>query len=554
MNRNFFKITNPRFSLCFIVLLGVIIIHSCKKDNKTTGPALPPAVAEAKLWYESTYPVATTANTSKLSTQSAGNAANPLVDLSQALKPDWTRAATYKRLGANVVELPLSSASVPKVFSINKGLPVSRIKNSRSSFLLLNDSTGYHAYVMTLIADSSYLKNDPGKLDHDKYNKRDSDFSGTLIYSTPKGKFVSAWIYKNGILVAGTASGGNVSQATQGVNNASSKKLAQASSDEDCYDVYWDTISNGEVTNEEYLYTICIGGAGSGGNGGTGSAPPTGSSSGGGNTTAPPPCPPSTPSVESVNSHLHTDVVQPQPPPAGGGDTGYPPPTTNPSPCAVPVATPPATAPVIDPCAQANAAMANQAFTNRMNYLQSQMNVPGETTDLMMPNGTYQQQVSTVNGGANQTFPPSYFAGSSGFLHNHGKGPGVLSVYSPSDLASLYTIVTQGNVSNPNGYTYGLVNQDGQSYLLTVSDMSKFTAWANSYVSSGQPNSILNSVYNSLVSTSNTDAVNENNFVNLLQSTESGLTLMRGNSTNTAWSQVVKNTDGTYSVIQCPIN
>ncbi|MEO3405474.1 hypothetical protein AAFN85_16305 [Mucilaginibacter sp. CAU 1740] len=45
---------------------------------------------------------------------------------------------------------------------------------------------------MIIIADPLYLKNDLSKLDSNKYNRRDSDFSGVVLYSTPKGKFVNA--------------------------------------------------------------------------------------------------------------------------------------------------------------------------------------------------------------------------------------------------------------------------------------------------------------------------------------------------------------------------
>lgn len=44
---------------------------------------------------------------------------------------------------------------------------------------------------MTVVADSSYINGDISKLKKNTYNQRDKDFSGIVIYSTPKGEFVS---------------------------------------------------------------------------------------------------------------------------------------------------------------------------------------------------------------------------------------------------------------------------------------------------------------------------------------------------------------------------
>ncbi|OJW13324.1 MULTISPECIES: hypothetical protein [unclassified Mucilaginibacter] len=66
------------------------------------------------------------------------------------------------------------------------------IKNGRSSFLIIKNSGGYNAYIMTVIADTSYLKGDIKKLNNNSYNKRDGNFSGVVIYSTVKGKFLTA--------------------------------------------------------------------------------------------------------------------------------------------------------------------------------------------------------------------------------------------------------------------------------------------------------------------------------------------------------------------------
>lgn len=97
--------------------------------------------------------------------------------------------------------MPLDSAA--KLAFVDKNVNLSTTFNfnksySKSSFLILKNGNDYSAYIMTIVADSAYLKNDFSKLSNNTYRKHDKDFSGDLIYYTPKGEFVSGWHYSNG--------------------------------------------------------------------------------------------------------------------------------------------------------------------------------------------------------------------------------------------------------------------------------------------------------------------------------------------------------------------
>jgi hypothetical protein len=125
---------------------------------------------------------------------------------------------------------------------------------SRSSFLLLKDGSGYQAYVMIVIADSSYIKNDLTKLDHNKYNQRDKDFSGIVLYNTPNGSFVSGWIYKNGKAIQKLPVNKTPNHtAVQNVSN--NKKLATVI----CTDWWQETYVGDNMVDRKYLGTTCQG-------------------------------------------------------------------------------------------------------------------------------------------------------------------------------------------------------------------------------------------------------------------------------------------------------
>ncbi|WP_419700712.1 hypothetical protein [Mucilaginibacter sp. NFX135] len=308
--------------------LVAIVINSCKKDSRTDqqNAVSDPVIAQAKNWYERTYPV----SENKVNTQSTTNA-----DLSQLIKPDWQHTVNYKRSDQPVLEIPLE-LSVKFVSALKNMTTSSFVYSkdySRSSFLLLQDGEHYNAYIMTIIADAAYLKNDVTKLDHNKYNKRDTDFSGVVLYSTPKGVFVSGWFYKNGMITQALQPNGST------VNSGGQKvqSLHPELTEVDCTDWYQYSEVDGTVVDVKFLGTTCNQhGGDNSGNGGA----PSGSGGGGGagaTPSKPPPPPPctgtnsSTLKVQSTDGHLvvYKNVVQPPP---GDGDGTFPPPTTPPPP------------------------------------------------------------------------------------------------------------------------------------------------------------------------------------------------------------------------------
>lgn len=299
------------YGLLAAICLIAVIINSCKKDAHTDqqDKISDPVIAQAKSWYESTYPA-----TNKLNTQTTtGNK-----DLSQLIKPDWEHPASYSRFNKKVIEMPVDPSA--KFGSAMKNMQTGQTTNkaySRSSYILLNNGTGYDAYVMTLIADSAYLKNDLGKLTRNSYSKRDADYSGLVLYFTPNGKYVGGWRYKDGkIVTSGASQNGSTTTKVQSINGSKLKPDNIDVPSVDCTDWYWVTYDNGDPIEFEYMYTTCTTSGGGGGDNG----PAT-----------PPSCPPGTSRTQSTG-HLAVNNMPLPPPDDGGG--GFPPPTT-PGPCKV---------------------------------------------------------------------------------------------------------------------------------------------------------------------------------------------------------------------------
>ncbi|NHA06478.1 hypothetical protein G7092_21900 [Mucilaginibacter sp. HC2] len=256
------------FLLIFIsVCLIAAVINSCKKDLHADqqSAASDPTVIKAKTWYENTYPM-----NNKLGTQ----ASTPTTDLSQWIKPDWQHAVSYSRFNKQVIEMPVDPGA-----KFETALLIGTVKSnksySRNYFLLLNDGQKYEAYVMMVTADSAYVNNDLSKLSHNSYRKHDADFSGSVLYFTPKGEYVDGYAYKNGQLIPASANQQTDKPKVQSVQTNGKKTNVEVN----CIAWYLDSYQNGVLVSEVYLYTTCTGVGEPGGGG---------SSSGGGNKPPPP--------------------------------------------------------------------------------------------------------------------------------------------------------------------------------------------------------------------------------------------------------------------------
>lgn len=282
-----------RGNILIASLFIACIINSCKRDSKSASP-MPADITQAKVWYESSYPSSVSTNSSLVTQSLNGN-----YDLSKLIKPDWQHAESYIAGNKNVIEIPVDPAA--KFNSTVKiGNSVLNKAYSRSYYLLLNDGKKYEAYILTIFADSAYVKNDLSKLAHNTYRKQDADFSGLAIYFTPKGDYLGGYAYKNGQLVTpATTTQQTGGQKTQSVSNGNLKPDNMVETCEDWYQQITIYYQDGTSTVGPWTFwgTVCTSSVDGGGGSGTSGGGTGGGGGGGGGTsssTPPPPCPPGT--------------------------------------------------------------------------------------------------------------------------------------------------------------------------------------------------------------------------------------------------------------------
>ncbi len=489
MKKYFLKPVALKFIIPFFLILAALVIHSCKRDNKNNSPTAD-AVSQAKAWYESAYPVSgTTGGT--LITQTVGGTH----DLTQWVKPDWQHTVSYARLGKNVIEMPVDPAS--KFGSTLKiGNKLLNKAYSRSYFLLLNDGKTYQAYILTILADSSYVNNDLSKLAHNTYRKLDADFSGKIIYFTPRGAYLGGYGYKNGKLVAPpTATSQQTGpQQIQSVNTGNLKPHAIV---QQCTDWYIAYFIDGVFQDADYLTTTCV--EVDDGNNNASNNPPPPPPCPAGSHPGPPVTPPCIPlsSIDAVNSgHLTTNNL-PVPPPDGGA-----PPPPGQTACSVDGQAKPCPDDITDPCAQKAdiAARAANAIIAAQNTL-----ILSNTTSTEVEYGTDQNLTSLtgtsyvntgVTRGATDAWTPTFSWDSTngytvGFSHGHpgDTGPSPIDVYFLASQINTNAAL-RNNATNKQIYeakaSVTTLTSAG-TYVVTINDWTAIsTVLTNSYSTPAQ--------------------------------------------------------------------
>ena len=550
-----FKVKRPFVNstlFALFIFLAALIIHSCKKDNNQKSALAPPAIDAARAWYESNYPAPVSGKFSSLNATTV--LVNGLLNYSSLVKPDWQHGASYTRYSTGVVELPIDPTS-PKIASDFKNKATGKIiykkEYSRSSFLLLYDGIKYKAYIMTIIADSAYLKNDLSKLALTTYRKRDPNFTGAVFYFTPTGSFVSSYGYKNGVLIppavqtATTLSASN--KIARNLNLHGSKVLESAPPPTPvCLDWYYDTYEDGELISEQYLYTTC--------------ESPEGTSGSSGSSNPAPCTPPAAPPEEEESIRFTPDQVTPPPTPVGGGDGdgGLPPPDPTPVPCAVPDTDTDTTK---SPCVQVmavNTMAQNTINTNISHIVYNSLGTGHEygTSENLnsWPNGNYLN--STVSSDFDESSLSVGFSwdANDGYtiniIHSHPNG----DAPSPADVFKLFVNSNNDDLDNAG---QNAVNFYKQNAAITV------IAKDASYVVTGTDYNTLATLYSQYKADI---ATFNNNYVQIADnnngSTEFSLFSIFGNSINiyksnansTLFMPLLFDKNGNIITNPCPVN
>lgn len=179
------------FFILWVGLIAIVLIGCQREDISEESN-----IVTAQSWYVS--------SGSKIQVASQPHTKSTIPPIS--IEPIWEQATTYDREGLTIVEIPLKSQgkfgmSAQRLSPTMASDSLDGLLNSTSRLVLevfQNEVIGSH--VMTLIADSSYMRQHGYSLEGNTYLKKEKRFTGLVILKTLAGKFESGEQYTNGMV------------------------------------------------------------------------------------------------------------------------------------------------------------------------------------------------------------------------------------------------------------------------------------------------------------------------------------------------------------------
>ncbi|WP_379090730.1 hypothetical protein [Pedobacter sp. UC225_65] len=194
----------------------------------------------------------------------------------------WDKAKVSMNDQGNVIEVPLTNKN--KGYVIGSDNPDLANKSITTLIVTKNEKGEKASFLMTLVADQSYLKDKPDDLLKNSYKKYTSSFSGLVLYHKPEGVFIGGDRYLKGQKVGPLVAVSELELRKIGSASSSQNKVMNYAlpGDGDCtYYTMWDYNATCYPVGPDvyceweasirWTYRVCSNT--SGGPGGTGSSP-----------------------------------------------------------------------------------------------------------------------------------------------------------------------------------------------------------------------------------------------------------------------------------------
>lgn len=239
----------------------------------------------------------------------------------------------------------------------------------------------------------------------------------------------------------------------------------------------------------------------------------------------------------------------------GGGGPGI----TVTTPTIVPCRTCPELYDEETPCGQLNKSSKDSVFLSKLNYLKVNVNLNYEVGFVQVPTDTLatSYNYTPVQGTSNSNeIEFSLSAGLiSGFFHTHYSIKKQFSIFSLSDIYSIYDLAINNNIYD-DSFTAILVTAHGTKYAIKFDNPQSLVNFGNfwfvdwdldlSSIPEGTYESKrkkIEKIYNQGIKKSNSNSKNEMNFVKFIEKYNLGISIYKSNENFTEWEKI--NNDGT---------
>jgi hypothetical protein len=434
--------------------------------------------------------------------------------------PDW-KNGTYRRVGnMEIVEFPLmkerKTLSIPSASKLSIS-DISKIADGSLSRIVFIRTSNNEIFVRELdyIPNIDFLKLKGYDISDLNVGNKENIFSGRIITKKWNGDILSVRISENG----------TITKTGKRINNVNLKSLSLTSATKDnceyivtedyekiCFfsldgDAVWEFLRctewepTGNYSIDEYCYSDtyeCDYG-----------------------------------STESCECQLYGIDCE------GSDDSGEESPPNsdqNPDP---------------NPCDNADSLESNTEFKEKFEDLKTKTSLTKEYGYLYKSDGYEGIDETPIEGddgaaGINFDIPDDKI---DGFIHSHYTG--LLSIFSPDDLYAMAYLYLSDKMVDPNTFTAGVVTADGTQYIIMIDDLTQFQEFASNMVNNSSLSAYA-SVYMYIygINSGNSNDVNEQKFLQYIQSTNTGLKLFKGDTNFDNW--IPKKVDDSGNIINNP--
>lgn len=556
------------------VALVALVLFACRKefrssDYATTAGSSDFAVSDARHYFynvarKQADPVTPVNN---LSTSSTQHNATSMYGHNNKILPYWKFATTGSNANYQYVEMPYTSkakfasfvhmdgSKTPEPEASNPVLT----KSLKRLILYKNKAGKINQRLVTYIPTAKYLAAHNNDISHNRIGKLDDDFNGYLEYKNINGKFLFVLKIKNGKAVKKykappTGRPRNTGPVVQSVNmpkTAGTGTVAPNTVYTYCVTPYV----------EHYEMTPCSDEGGDDDSMDNPDVDPNDPESGGDDNSD---CGTWVLVGIDYGDTVCTDIDDGQGDPdpcldpanMNSAECGGDPDPEDPDPgcqitqsivdgkvvfsdgCAPPA--PP------DPCALAKSMVANANYHAIVTLMKDEL-----------PTADHEYAYFNLFNPATNTFGYTSAQGTSGsyaddvtiptgikikdMAHIHNAGG--LSIFSPQDLQGIYSLEQLGDMSSASTFSTTVMTSTG-TYMLTISDLTKFNTFGAGNLTSANISGFSISMYNVWnINGTKTAAQNEIGFMNALQHYDTGLSLLKMDSTG-KFNEMTLNPDG----------
>jgi hypothetical protein len=249
-----------KLSFIVLVVLSIIVIHSCHKDLKTSESSSEQVLVKNGI-NMAMLQAAYNKGTAKTKLQVTDIGQQTIANIINSLTVDWTSYSIFTYPDSTqVVEFSMPDDTTLLAPNMQGIGDTAKYFSKTAAVFVLRQDTIAASFFMKTVEDGTA----PGYqsvLNYIHYQQIPGSFTGNVFYFTLNRQFLNGWAWDNGSITSALSLGAITTQPPvlgDAKNKLRANEVALPPCTEITYTIYCNTIANGVITHSEYLFSIVV--------------------------------------------------------------------------------------------------------------------------------------------------------------------------------------------------------------------------------------------------------------------------------------------------------